>query len=129
MLATVASFYIPETVITAGAMTAAVTIALTVYACTTKTDFTYCGGMLFIVGALMFCYGIFAFAFGIYLNAFYCVLGVFFYGIYLIYDTQLIMGKFGVAYTIDDYIIAAMMIYLDIIQIFLYLLRLFGGRR
>jgi FtsH-binding integral membrane protein len=126
MLATCASYYDPKVVITAGGLTALVTIALTVYACTTKTDFTFCGGILFVLGALMLGYCIFAFAFGIYLNAFFCVLGVFLYSIYLIYDTQLIMGSFGNAYSIDDYIVAAMMIYIDIIQIFLYLLRLFG---
>jgi FtsH-binding integral membrane protein len=128
LLAAVASFYNPKTVITAAALTALVTIALTIYACTTKTDFTFCGGVLFLLGALMLGYCIFAFAFGIYLNAFFCVLGVFIYGIYLIYDTQLIMGSFGQAYSIDDYIVAAMMIYIDIIQIFLYLLRLLGNK-
>jgi FtsH-binding integral membrane protein len=128
LLATVSSLYDPYIVITAGGMTAIVTIALTVYACTTKTDFTLCGGMLFLFGGLLFGWCIFAFAFRIYLTALYCVLGVLIYGIYLIYDTQLIMGSFGNAYSIDDYIIAAMMIYIDIIQIFLYLLRLIGGK-
>ena len=61
---------------------------------------------------------------GDFLRTLYLVLGVFIYGFYLIYDTQLIMGRFGNEYAIDDYIIAALNIYIDIIQMFLYILSL-----
>ena len=128
MVATCCSFYDPQVVITAGVLTAAVTISLTIYACTTKTDFTLLGGLLSVGICLLIFFGIFSFAFGRVLHTFYCVLGVLVYSIYLIFDTQLVMGKFGNEYQIDDYIIAAIMIYIDIIQIFLYLLQLFGRR-
>ena len=130
MVATCCSFYEPSVVITAASLTAAVTIALTVYACTTKTDFTFLGGMLFVAICLLFFFGIFAWIFSSQiLYTFYCVCGVLVYSIYLIYDTQLVMGNLGVSFMVDDYILAAMMIYIDIIEIFLYLLRIFGGRR
>ena len=45
-------------------------------------------------------------------------------GMYLVYDTQLIMGKFGVAYSVDDYIFATLEIYMDIIRLFLLILRM-----
>ena len=48
-------------------------------------------------------------------------------GIYLIYDTQLIMGKFGLAYSVDDYIFATLEIYMDIIRLFLLILRILGN--
>lgn len=54
---------------------------------------------------------------------------MFVFGIYLIVDTQLIMGGKQVELAIDEYILAAMMLYIDIIQIFLYILRLLGDRR
>lgn len=138
MVATCASFYEPTTVFIAAALTAAVTCGLTVYAFTTKTDFTFCGGMLFAGTCLMFFMGIFFLIFGMgeygstkfkVINILYCSIGVLVYSIYLIYDTQLVMGKFGIEYSIDDYIVAAMMIYIDIIQLFLYILRMFGERR
>lgn len=128
MVATCASFYPIEIVLTAAGMTAAVTIALTIYAFYTKTDFTYCGGMLFVLSALMFTWGFFSLIFGIYLNTLYCLFGVFLYSIYLIFDTQLVLGKFGNEYSIDDYIIAALNIYIDIIQLFLYILSLLGKK-
>ena len=138
MVATCASLYDPTTVFIAACLTAAVTCALTVYACTTKTNFTFCGGMLFAGTCLMLLLGIFFLIFGMgsynsptfkVINILYCGLGVFIYSIYLIYDTQLVMGKFGIEYSIDDYVVAAMMIYIDIIQLFLYILRILGSRR
>ena len=46
------------------------------------------------------------------------------FGLYLVYDVQLISGKFGIEYSIDDYIFAAMELYLDIIRLFLEILRI-----
>ena len=46
------------------------------------------------------------------------------FSIYLIFDTQLILGRFGMQYEIDDYILAALNIYIDIIQLFLFILNL-----
>jgi FtsH-binding integral membrane protein len=127
MVATACCFYNPKIVMAAVALTAAVVIALTIYACTTDTDFTWMGGLLFVGIVLLLCLSILAF-FLPFLHTLICVLGVFIFSIYLIFDTQLIMGKFGNAYSIDDYIIAALNVYLDIIQIFLYLLQILGGR-
>ena len=58
-------------------------------------------------------------------------LGACIFGLYLIYDTQLIMGGSGKAaqYSIDDYIMAAVNMYIDVIQIFIEILRLIGDRR
>ena len=49
-------------------------------------------------------------------------LGVFLFGVYLIFDTQLIMGGKRYELSIDDYVVGALILYLDIIMIFLYLL-------
>jgi FtsH-binding integral membrane protein len=124
MVATISAFNPPEIVITAALMTATVVIALTLYAFTTKTDFTFLGGFLFMFTAIMLFWGILILIFGFFLYTLYCVFGVILFGIYLIFDTQLILGKFGLEYSIDDYIIAALNIYIDIIQMFLYILQL-----
>ena len=52
---------------------------------------------------------------------------IFLFGLYLIYDTQLIVGKRANKYLIDDYIRGAMNLYLDIIIIFLEILSIFGN--
>ena len=48
-------------------------------------------------------------------------------GVYLVYDAQLIMGKLGVGYSIDDYIFATLQIYMDIIRLFLLILKILGN--
>ena len=52
-----------------------------------------------------------------------CVMCVF-YGFYIIYDTQLIVGGRKHELSYDDYIIGALMLYVDIIGLFLELLEL-----
>lgn len=116
-------------VLCAVALTAGVVGALTLYAFTTETDFTWLGGILFILGAVLVICSIFVALFpsdamGVLLSG----LGVLILGLYLIYDTQLIAGKGGSAYQIDDYILAAMHLYVDIIQMFLYILQALGKK-
>ena len=121
------SFYDPQTILIAAILTASITIALTIYACTTKTDFTICGGLFFVLGMVLFV--------GCLLSLFFrnrifqiiiCCFSVVLYSLYLIYDTQLILGNKENKLQIDDYIFAAMSLYIDIIQIFLAILQLIG---
>lgn len=57
----------------------------------------------------------------------YCCVGVMLFGVYLIIDTQMILGGKTVQLNIDEYAVAAMLLYIDIIQIFLYILRLLSS--
>ncbi len=124
----IASIYDTQTVLIAGGLTAAIVIALTLYAIFTKTDFTTCGGILLVCLVALVVGGIFAmFIRNRWLNLVLSILGVILFGIYLVYDTQLVIGKNKRKFSIDDYIIAAMNLYIDIIQIFLYLLSILGN--
>lgn len=115
----------PTLVIMAAAMTCSITIALTIYACTTKTDFTVMNSMLFIFSMVMLLFGIFLMFTKIkILHIIYSCLGVLLYSIYLIFDIQLIMGNKENSLEIDDYIYASVMLYLDIINLFLHILNL-----
>ncbi len=76
-------------------MTLGITAALTVYALTTKTDFTTMGGVFFVCGMALMLFGFCAMMFGgktPIVNIIYCTLGVILYGFYLIYDIQLLVG-------------------------------------
>ena len=70
-------------------MTVAVTTALTFYACTTKTDFTLCGGLFFIMSIALLCLMVFSWfmTFAEWWHPFIAAVLVVFYGLYLIYDT------------------------------------------
>ena len=63
------------------------------------------------------------------LHTFYCMMGVIIYSIYLVIDTQLIMGGKRYQIELDDYILGAIILYTDVVMLFLYLLQLIGGRR
>lgn len=115
----------PKVVFMAAAMTCFMTLALTVYACTTKTDFTVCNSLLFIASCVLLLFGIFQFFIKSHtLHLVICCFGVFLYSVYLVYDTQLIIGNKENKLDYDDYIIGALMLYLDIINLFIYLLEI-----
>ena len=115
----------PKLVLMAASMTCFITIALTFYACTTKTDFTVCNSLLFIGSCIMLLFGIFVFfTQSKIMHIAMCCFGVFLYSIYLVYDTQLIIGNKENRLDYDDYILGALMLYLDIINLFIYLLQI-----
>jgi FtsH-binding integral membrane protein len=115
----------PKVVFMAVAMTCFMTLALTVYACTTKTDFTVCNSLLFIASCVLLLFGICQiFIRSHTFQMIICCFGVFLYSIYLVYDTQLIIGTKENKLDYDDYILGALMLYLDIINLFIYLLQI-----
>merc|ERR1719389_508944 len=102
-------------------------IALTVYAWTTKTDFTIFRGILSILIMCMALGSLLVWLFHIpMLRMGLNIVGVMLFGLYLIVDTQHIMGG-NHKYSLDpeEYILGSIMLYLDIINIFIYILEIF----
>ena len=123
-----ASIYSFQIVALALLLTIVTTLAITFYACTTKTDFSLCRMGLYVLFSQMFVIGLIAVLFRIKaLYTFYTFGMTFMVGIYLVYDTQLILGKLGMGYSVDDYIFATLEIYMDIIRLFLYILKILGN--
>lgn len=128
IVSTVCGLSNPKVVFMAAAMTLGITVALTLYAITTKTDFTICGGLMFILGMVMLLFVIFGFfTDNKMFHVIICAISVVILGIYIIYDTQLIVGGRRESLDIDEYIIGALMLYVDIISLFLQLLELLKG--
>ena len=123
----------PKTVFTAAALTAAMVFGLTIYACVTKEDFTesLCG---FFIVAVLLCMivaliPIYIFVHPLLAHLMWCTVGVFIFSFYIIWDTQVIIGgkHKHAEFDVDDYILAAIILYIDIIQLFLYILELTSG--
>lgn len=101
--------------------------ALSFYAVTTKKDLSFLGGMLMtalivmIVGGLlnMFFFQSSAISFA------YSAIGVLVFSGFILYDTQNILRR----YPTDEYISATLSLYLDVLNLFLMILRLLGGSR
>ena len=64
-----------------------------------------------------------------FVNTIYSVFGAMLFSFYIIYDTQMIMGgrhkKFS--FTVDDFVVASISLYLDIINLFLYMMEILDG--
>jgi len=125
----ITSFYTPGSVLFSLILTFVMVITLILYAKYTKRDFTIYGGVLFVFltciifgSFFLLFFNISVFEFIITICTIICFSG------YIIYDTQLILGKRSKEFSIDDYILAALNLYLDIVNLFIEILSLFGER-
>ena len=113
-------------VIIAAAITTAIVGVLTIYAIQTKYDFTFMGGVLCgLLVALMVCSLIKIFLpHSKVMELIFAGFGAILFSAYLVYDIQRLMAHKENQIGVDDYILAAITIYLDIINIFIYVLRI-----
>ena len=116
----------PIVVLEAASLTLSVTVAITLYAMTTKQDFTIYGPVLMIVSFVFTTAGLLFFMFGYNPGLIWSVFGVLLFSAYLLFNTQMIMGgdKKRYQYDEDSYILAAISLYIDILNIFMYLLQI-----
>ena len=126
----ITSIHDTKIVALAAGITMIITFSLTLFACQTKYDFTGMGGALLAFLMAIIVIGLInIFVQNSVLDSIYAGASAFIFSLYIIYDTQLIVGgkhrKFQ--YEIDDYVFAAISIYLDIINLFLALLDLFNN--
>ncbi|CAD8152386.1 unnamed protein product [Paramecium octaurelia] len=114
-----------QLVIIAASITFGITIMLTIYAWRTKSDYSAAGHFCFVLSMsiLVMCI-IGLFVRNIWFHLFICTICVIIYGGYIIYDTQLIIGNQSNQLSIDDYILAAMLLYIDIVILFLRILEI-----
>lgn len=127
LVAYICIFSNPMIVFMAACMTCAMVFALTVYAVTTKKDFTLDGGWLFILGMGMLLLILFGFFLPFKLWHVLVSLGcVVLFSFYLIYDIQLIIGNKKEMIQVDDYILGAFCLYTDVIYLFLKILEIFN---
>ena len=118
--------YKTDTVLIAVGLTCLVVVGITLFAFQTKIDFTGCGIYLFVLGLILFGFGLLAILFrSEVLQILYAAGGTALFSFYLIFDTQIMMGgKHKYAISPEDYILAALNLYVDIINLFLMILRL-----
>ncbi|XP_050300697.1 protein lifeguard 1 isoform X3 [Anthonomus grandis grandis] len=131
LLGVSASTYDQDAVIMAAGITTVVCLALTLFAFQTKYDFTMMGGILLVAVVVLFMFGILAiFIHNKIFQLVYASLGALIFSFYLIYDTQMMLGgKHKYSISPEEYVFAALNLYLDIINIFMYILAIIGNSR
>ncbi|XP_072359929.1 protein lifeguard 1 [Scyliorhinus torazame] len=130
MVGVIASTYNTASVMIALGSTVAVCLAVILFASQTRFDFTLCYGFLLVASIILFMFGFFSiFFYDRILQIVYGSLGAMIFSIFLAADIQLILAKHRYSLSPEEYIFGALILYLDIINIFLYMLMIFGGDR
>ncbi|KAJ8686980.1 hypothetical protein QAD02_022774 [Eretmocerus hayati] len=120
----ISSYHEQQYVLMAVGITFVIVVSLTLFAFQTKYDFTGAGTYLFIAVIVLMIAGILMMFFPskigtLVLSSF----GALLFSFYLVYDTQMMLGgNHKYALSPEEYIFAALNIYMDIINIFLYIL-------
>ena len=96
---------------------------LTAFVWLTKIDFGFLGLILGPLLGILIIWGIFAAIFGWRTGYLYSLLGIVVFIGYIVFDTWRLKDKGGV----DDYVVFAVDLYLDIINLFLYILSCLNG--
>lgn len=127
----ISSVYKTDTVLIAAGITFFVVVGLTLFSFQTKIDFTGMGTYLFVFGLVLFGFGLFSIIFrSEIMSIVYAALGAGLFSMYLVFDTQLIMGgKHKYSISPEDYIMASLSLYMDIINLFLMILRLVSAAK
>eukprot|EP00668_Euglena_longa_P000669 GGOE01000811.1.p1 GENE.GGOE01000811.1~~GGOE01000811.1.p1 ORF type:complete len:269 (+),score=84.29 GGOE01000811.1:29-835(+) len=114
-----------DVLISAAGLTMAVFLCLTGFVLLSKKDFSFLGGFLFAALFVMVGWGLLNIIFGWRVHFLYSALGALLFSAFILYDTSCILLK----YSYDEHIIASIQLYLDIVNLFLYILRLLSGSR
>ncbi|XP_068618319.1 protein lifeguard 1 [Battus philenor] len=132
LLGVITSVYNVSEVMIAVGITAGVCLGLTIFAFQTKWDFTVLGGALVAATMVLLLFGLIS----IFLprsnimTLVYASAGAIIFSLYLVYDTQLMMGgKHKYSISPEEYIFAALNLYLDIVNIFLFILTIIGASK
>uniref|UniRef100_A0A131X9Z3 Putative fas apoptotic inhibitory molecule 2-like protein n=1 Tax=Hyalomma excavatum TaxID=257692 RepID=A0A131X9Z3_9ACAR len=129
MVGAISSFHDTDTVLMAAGICAACCLAVSIFSCHTKFDFTSCAGFLFVAVWALFLFGILTiFTYNKIMNTVYATLGAILFMAFLAFDTQMLMGGRKLELSPEEHIFAALQLYMDIVQIFLFILRIMGRR-
>uniref|UniRef100_A0A671RMD5 Si:ch211-284o19.8 n=1 Tax=Sinocyclocheilus anshuiensis TaxID=1608454 RepID=A0A671RMD5_9TELE len=115
MVGTVASYHDTSAVVIALGSTLLISFKIIIFSSQTRLDFTVCNGILLILSIDLLMFGFFkTFFYSSKIHDVICV------SLFPILDCQLVMGRQKYSLNPEEYVYAALIIYLDIIMIFLY---------
>jgi len=129
MMGMISAYYTTDSVLKAVGITVFVCLGITLFSMQTKYDFTNCFGVLFVISLALMGFGIVCIITrSAALSNIYAGLGAVAFSIFLAVDTQLIIGGKRHEISAEDHVFASIMLYLDVVYIFIYILQLLGQR-
>ncbi|XP_042207040.1 protein lifeguard 3-like isoform X2 [Homarus americanus] len=128
MAGTIASTFDTKIVFMTVGITCVICFLITLFATQTKYDFTGCGIYLFVATMVMFLFGIIAiFTYNKILDTVYAGGIALLFSMYLVYDTQMVVGGRRHQISPEEHIYSVLTLYSDIVYIFMNLLSVFGS--
>ncbi|OON19920.1 hypothetical protein X801_04207, partial [Opisthorchis viverrini] len=121
-------------VLSAVGVTAVTCLIVTVFAMTTCIDFTKCYLVIAVLSVVLILFGIaclvvyYVLGYSKLLHTIYGGVTACFFVLYIILDTQMLIGGRSAEISPEEYIFAAVQLYVDIINLFLIILSLTGSR-
>ncbi|XP_026227780.1 glutamate receptor, ionotropic, N-methyl D-aspartate-associated protein 1b (glutamate binding) isoform X3 [Anabas testudineus] len=130
MVGMIASFHDTDSVIMAVGITAVVCFTVVIFSLQTKYDFTSCYGVLFVCLIVLFIFSILCIIIqDRIMHIVYAGLGALLFTCFLAVDVQMLLGNKELALSPEEYVFAALNLYTDVINIFLYILSIIGSAR
>eukprot|EP00484_Ammonia_sp_Unknown_P021159 CAMPEP_0197037092 /NCGR_PEP_ID=MMETSP1384-20130603/14392_1 /TAXON_ID=29189 /ORGANISM="Ammonia sp." /LENGTH=253 /DNA_ID=CAMNT_0042467351 /DNA_START=15 /DNA_END=776 /DNA_ORIENTATION=+ len=117
-----------DVVIQAFVLTIVLFLALTIFTIQSKWDFSFLGFGLFACLWILIIWGIINLIFGFQLIWLYSLFGAIVFSLFIIFDTWFMLKRSDVS-SEGDWILAAINLYLDVINLFLFLLQLLASSR
>ena len=122
-------YYEPQFIFTTLVLQTAVVVSLMVYSMVSTKSFTMWGGLFYTLAAVL----IFGLALGLYFKEGFIgliglVFGTVLFGLYLVYDMLNMVQNIDGRYCIDDYVLATLSLYIDIVGIFLSVLKIISNK-
>ena len=120
-----------DIVLKALGVTFIVFVCLTIFAWVSPIDFGIYHSMMGIVLIIFFLFGLVYMFFPrtTLTEIIWGSIGTIIFSFYIIIDTQIIVGNSKVAWPPDEYILAVLKLYIDIVNLFLYILRIFRASK
>ncbi|CAF1468505.1 unnamed protein product, partial [Rotaria sp. Silwood1] len=107
LMGMISAYYKIESVLIAVGITVFVCLGITLFSFQTKYDFTSCFGVLLVISLIFLAFGIVC---------------IFTYSRFLAVDTRLLIGGKQHEISAEDHVFASLMLYIDVLYIFIYIL-------
>ncbi|XP_041638343.1 protein lifeguard 3-like [Cheilinus undulatus] len=132
MSGTLSSYYETKSVFLAMGITAIICVSVTIFCFQTKVEFTSCRGFFCVLAVLLIIIGIvsaiiLSLQYVPWLHMLYASFGAILYTLFLVYNTQLLIGNRELTVSPEEYINGALSLYINVVDIFLFILQVSGA--
>ncbi|GMS79202.1 hypothetical protein PENTCL1PPCAC_1377, partial [Pristionchus entomophagus] len=132
LVAQLCAFFTVDSILLCVGLLVVSVFSIALFSCQTRFDMMNCVGVVILLTMYLFWIGLFSFGYlfwfadAYWMNMMWSVIACTLFMIYLAIDIQMIMGGRRHSISPEEYVYAAVQIFIDVVYIFMYLLQIFG---